>query len=65
MNEPLILEDWELVYLKDSVASSIARFSELLKEAEKSGIGLDSIETVIKNYKGLQRKLDAAVVGKE
>jgi len=65
MNEPLVLEDWELVYLKDSVASSIARFSELLKEAEKSGIGLDSIETVIKNYKGLQRKLDAAVVGKE
>ena len=65
MNEPLVLEDWELVYLNDSVASSIARFSELLKEAEKSGIGLDSIETVIKNYKGLQRKLDAAVVGKE
>lgn len=65
MNEPLVLEDRELVYLKDSVASSIARFSELLKEAEKSGIGLDSIETVIKNYKGLQRKLDAAVVGKE
>ena len=65
MNEPLVLEDWELVYLKESVASSIARFSELLKEAEKSGIGLDSIETVIKNYKWLQRKLDAAVVGKE
>jgi hypothetical protein len=65
MNEPLVLEDWELVYLKDSVSSSIARFSELLKEAEKSGIGLDSIETVIKNYKGLQRKLDAAAVGKD
>lgn len=65
MNEPLVLEDWELVYLKDSVASSIARFSELLKEAEKSGIGLDSIETVIKNYKGLQRKLEAAAGGKD
>lgn len=65
MNEPLVLEDWELVYLKDSVASSIASFSELLKEAEKSGIGLDSIETVIKNYEGLQRKLEAAAVGKD
>lgn len=65
MNEPLVLEDWELVYLKDSVASSIARFSGLLKEAEKSGIGLDSIETVIKNYEGLQRKLEAAAVGKD
>lgn len=65
MNEPLVLEDWELVYLKDSVVSSIARFYELLKEAEKSGIGLDSIETVIKNYEGLQRKLEAAAVGKD
>ena len=65
MNEPLVLEDWELGYLKDSVASSIACFSELLKEAEKSGIGLDSIETVIKNYEGLQRKLEAAAVGKD
>ena len=65
MNEPLVLEDWELVYLKDSVSSSIARFSERLKEAEKSGIGLDSIETVIKNYEGLQRKLEAAAGDKE
>lgn len=65
MNEPLVLEDWEVVYLKDAVSSSIARFSELLKEAEKSGIGLDSIETVIKNYKGLQLKLEAASGDKE
>ena len=65
MNEPLVLEDWELVYLKDSVASSIARYSKLLKASKKSGIGLESIETVIKSYEGLQRKLEAAAVGKD
>lgn len=65
MNKPLILEDWELVYLQGAVADSLKHFYPLHEEAEKTGVGLDAIETVIKNYEGLQRKLEAAAGDKE
>lgn len=65
MNKPLILEDWELAYLQDAVADSLKNFYHLYKEAEKSGVGLDAIETVIKNYEELQLKLEAAAGDEE
>ena len=65
MNKPLVLEDWELAYLRVAVADSLKNFYPLRREAEKSGVGLDAVEMVIKNYEWLQRKLEAAAEDKE
>ena len=65
MTEPLVLEDWELVYLKDAVASNIQRFSELLSPLGCEAPGGEAIKTVIENYRQLQAKLEAASGDKE
>lgn len=66
MNEPLVLENWELVYLSDAVARSIDHFSRLLEIPGGSWtVNMDSIESVIDHYKRLQLKLEAASVDKE
>lgn len=65
MTEPLVLEDWELVYLKDAVASNIKRFSGLLNAQGSEAPGEEAIKTVIENYQQLQAKLEAASGDKE
>ena len=64
MNEPLVLEDWELVYLKSAVSDSLKKFYETLEGAKKANFEVDTVEFVIKNYEQLQQKLEAASVDK-